>query len=110
MTFRSEAFYRGAYPFADVSSVVPGLTVWSLLALLWPGEGTPSLFPPSQSFGGPGAPPAIAGEVTQTFRSHSEETSAKAKSVVASPWPLSQRYLLRKLLEYSPIELSSGLG
>jgi hypothetical protein len=58
--------------FADVSSVFPGLTVWSLLARLWPGEGAPSLFPPSQSFGGPEAPPATAGEVAQTFRGHSE--------------------------------------
>jgi len=64
---------------ADVSSVVPGLTVWPLLAQLWPGEGAPSLFPPSPRFGGPGAPPATAGEVAQTFRSHSEETSTKAK-------------------------------
>jgi len=63
------------WAFADVSSVVPGLTVWSLLALLWPGEGTPSLFPPSPRLGGPGAPPTTAGEVAQTFRSHSEETS-----------------------------------
>jgi hypothetical protein len=45
-----------------------GLTVWSLLAQLWPGEGAPSLFPPAQSFGGPGAPPTTAGEVAQTFR------------------------------------------
>jgi hypothetical protein len=51
----------------------------SLLALLCPGEGAPSLFPPSPRFGGPGAPPATAGEMAQTFRSHSEETSAKAK-------------------------------
>jgi hypothetical protein len=43
------------------------------------GDGTPSLFPPSQGFGGPGAPPTTTGEVAQTFRSHSEETSAKAK-------------------------------
>jgi len=34
---------------------------------------------PVPAFGGPGAPPVTAGEVTQTFRSHSEETSAKAK-------------------------------
>ena len=27
--------------FADVSSVVPGLTVWALLALLWPGKAPP---------------------------------------------------------------------
>jgi len=66
-------------PFAEISSVVPGLTVWSLLALLWPVEGAPSLFPPSLGFGEPGAPPTTAGEVPQTFRSHSEETSAKAK-------------------------------
>ena len=32
-------------PFTDVSSVVPRLTVWSLLAQLWPGDSTPSLFP-----------------------------------------------------------------
>jgi hypothetical protein len=56
-----------------------GLTVWSLLAQLWPGDGAPSLFPPAQCPGGPGAPPATAGEVAQTFRSHSEETSVKAK-------------------------------
>ena len=30
---------------ADVSSVVPELTVWSLLAQLYPGDGAPSLFP-----------------------------------------------------------------
>jgi len=64
---------------AYVSSVVPGLTVWSLLAQLWPGEGAPSLFPPPLGFGGPGAPPTTTGEVAQTFRSHSEETSAQAK-------------------------------
>jgi len=28
------------------------------------GEGTPSLFPPPQSFGGPGAPPPAAAEVS----------------------------------------------
>ena len=38
---------------AYVSSVVPGLTVWSLLAQLWPGEGAPSLFPPSPGQGLP---------------------------------------------------------
>jgi hypothetical protein len=31
--------------FADVPSVVPELTVWSLLAQLWPGAGAHSLFP-----------------------------------------------------------------
>jgi hypothetical protein len=52
----------------------------SLLALLCPGEGAPSLFPPSPRFGGPGAPPVRRRrEVAQTFRSHSEETSTKAK-------------------------------
>jgi len=75
--FTSDVRMKAA--FADVSSVVPGLTVWPLLAQLWPGEGAPSLFPPSQCFGGPGAPPATAGKVAQTFRSHSEETPAKAK-------------------------------
>jgi hypothetical protein len=30
---------------ADVSPVVPGLTVWPLLARLWPGDGAPSLVP-----------------------------------------------------------------
>jgi hypothetical protein len=44
------------------------LTVWSLLAQLWPGEGAPSLFPPPLRFAGPGAPPATAAEVAQTFR------------------------------------------
>jgi hypothetical protein len=63
---------------SDVSSVVPGLTVWSLLAQLWPGDSTPLSVPRSCGTG-PGAPPATAGEVAQTFRSHSEETSAKAK-------------------------------
>jgi hypothetical protein len=54
------------------------LTVWSLLALLWLGEGPPSLFPaPTER--GQGLPPATAGEVAQTSRSHSEETSAKAE-------------------------------
>jgi hypothetical protein len=37
----------------DVSSVVSELTVWSLLAQLWLGEGTPSLFPPSADQGLP---------------------------------------------------------
>jgi hypothetical protein len=31
--------------FADVSSIVPGLTVWAVLTRLWPGDGAPSLFP-----------------------------------------------------------------
>ncbi len=50
---------------------------WSLQAQLRAGEGAPSLFPvPAER--GTGAPPATAGEVAQTFRSHSEETPAKA--------------------------------
>ncbi len=55
-----------------------GLTVWSLLARLWPGEGTPSRV--SRSCGtGTGAPPTTAGEVAQTFRSHLEETPRKGQ-------------------------------
>jgi hypothetical protein len=37
----------------DAPSVVPGLTVWSLLARLWPGESAPYLFPPSAGQGLP---------------------------------------------------------
>ena len=49
--------------FPGLSSFVPGLSVWSLLARLRPGEGTPSLFPPALHFSGPGAPPDAAAEV-----------------------------------------------
>jgi hypothetical protein len=49
----------------------------SLQARLWPGEGTPSLFPPPADQGLPHS--AVGGEVAQTFRSHSEETPAKDK-------------------------------
>jgi hypothetical protein len=46
----------------DVSSVVPGLTVWSLLAQLLPGDSTPSLFPVPGERGTGVAPwPNIAG-------------------------------------------------
>ena len=64
--------------FADVSSVVPGAhgLVTSRPAVA--GGRRPLPVPPSYGTG-PGAPPPTAGEVTQTFRSHSEETSAKAK-------------------------------
>ena len=38
-------WYANKNALADVSSFVPGLTVWSLLTQLWPGDSTPSLFP-----------------------------------------------------------------
>jgi len=41
------------------------------------GQGAPSLFPPSADQGLPQS--AVGGEVAQTFRSHSEETSAKGQ-------------------------------
>ena len=49
---------------AGISSFVPSLPAWSLLAQLRAGEGAPSLFPPAQGFGGPGAPPPAAAEVS----------------------------------------------
>ncbi len=49
---------------AGLSSFVPSLPAWSLLAQLHAGEGAPSLFPPPQGFGGPGAPPPAAAEVS----------------------------------------------
>jgi len=55
------AFMSGADH--KVFSAVPRLTAGSLLAQLRAGEGAPSLFPPSQRFGGPGAPPPTAAEV-----------------------------------------------
>jgi hypothetical protein len=73
-----------------------GLTVWSLLAQLWPGEGAPSLFPVPKERG-QGLPQPQPGKWHRPsvspveFRyadppkvgfnraGHSEETSAKAK-------------------------------
>jgi len=49
----------------------------SLLAQLWPGEGAPSLLPPSLCCGGPGAPPATAAEVAQAFRQSLRRTTRK---------------------------------
>jgi hypothetical protein len=76
-------------PFADVSSVVPGLTAWSLLALLWPGEGAPSLFPPSA---GQGLPPPQPGKwhrpsaVTQ--KRHQQRPKGEAAKQRASEQPV----------------------
>ena len=47
----------------ELFSAVPRLPAGSLLAHLLAGECTPSLFPPTLGFGGPGAPPPAAAEV-----------------------------------------------
>jgi len=47
----------------ELFSAVPRLPAGSLLAQLLAGECTPSLFPPTLGFGGPGAPPPAAAEV-----------------------------------------------
>jgi hypothetical protein len=66
-----KAFLVSLLPFR-VSSACGGVTSSAAMA----GGKRPL---PVPAFGGPGAPPDTAGEVAQTFRSHSEETSAKAK-------------------------------
>ena len=91
--------------FPGVSSVVPGLTVWSLLARLCPGEAGP--LPVSRSCGtGSGGPPATAGEVAQTFRSHSKETPGKNFQLYFDcsmhPWSTDLKKMGKLLLVYFP--------
>ena len=58
-----------------VSSCVPSLTAWSLLAQLWPGEGAPSLFPPSA---GQGLPPPQLRKWLRPSASHSRRNTRNA--------------------------------
>jgi len=75
--------------FADVSSVVPGLTVWSLLAQLLPGEGAPSLFMPSADQGLPQPQPGKwhrPSAITQ--KRHQQRPKGEAAKQRASEQPI----------------------
>ncbi len=75
--------------FADVSSVVPELTVWSLLAQLRPGESAPSLFPPSADQGLPQPQPGKwhrPSAVTQ--KRHQQRPKGEAAKQRASEQPV----------------------
>ncbi len=85
----SLAWYANENGFADVSSVVPGLTVWSLLAQLWPGEGTPSLFPPSANQGLPQPQPGKCHRLSAvTQKRHQQRPKGEAAKQRASEQPI----------------------
>ncbi len=93
----SLAWYANENGFADVSSVVPGLTVWSLLAQLWPGEGTPSLFPPSANQGLPQPQPGKCHRPSAvTQKRHQQRPKGEAAKQRASEQPVFTNLSLEK--------------
>jgi hypothetical protein len=77
---------------ADVSSVVPGLTVWSLLAQLWPGEAPPPCSRLRNASAGQGFPQPQPGKwhrpsaVTQ--KRHQQRPKGEAAKQRASEQPV----------------------
>ncbi len=71
----------GAWEGNETSSFIPRLPARSLLTLLLPGEGAPSLFSPALCSGEPGAPPAAEAEVARASRQvTTEEASLQSLS------------------------------